>query len=249
MSDFSNNSGNQNRPPLTLNAFDEIKLRLFAEIPGSKRKATLRVSVAKNQPRLTVYTNVEGDHGKGIIHARMDTMSFSAFLVGIEEVLAGKMNKFAITSKRPKEGGSYKDLIPESNTHCEREADGRIYIAVTNGKATSVKFYFLPTDFHSWKVNGETPAESVMTEIYAKAWQQTISKLLPAILVKDFVENEKFEPKNKGSWNGNQGGGGGKPNWNGGNRPAYGGGNNNYSKPAASGGDWNGGGLDDDIPL
>jgi hypothetical protein len=103
MSDFPQSQGNNAQlPPLKLNALDEIKLRLFAPVEGSRRPAALRASIAKNQPRLTVYTNVEGDADKGIIHARMDTWTFGAMLIAIDDIVDNKTEKVSIPNKRPK---------------------------------------------------------------------------------------------------------------------------------------------------
>lgn len=208
-------SGFQNRPPLPKTALNERKLVLSAPVPDSKKLATLDVSVAINQPRIGVWTNVEGDPNKGRVTAKMDTLTFFAVLEALRIVISGERNadgkyrRFDIPCKRPGQGSS--EPIPEAFiTLAREESDGRIYIAVTGGNVTPVKFHFGPTQFHdSWKENREPINVSTLSELYANAWGRVMAELTPNVLNTHYSPPEPYDPNGNNGWKK----GGGNGNW------------------------------------
>lgn len=198
------------RTPLPKNALSEVKLRLSAEpVNGSKRRPTLSVDVARNQPRLSVYTNVEGDKNNGSVRAAMDTVTFFSFLQGIQDAIDAP--------------GEYKELIENSNhtffqgkrsaepelvskTHICKDKDGCIFISVTDGKVTPVKFFFGSAQYHNFFVAGQPMSKEACSVRHAKAWLRLMQNLLPAVLAYTYEEPEQKDFN--GNNNNNKGGGG-----------------------------------------
>jgi hypothetical protein len=187
MSDYP--AKKQFNTPIAQTALNEMKLRLYAAVPDQKRKATLGVTAIANNVHLVVYTNVEGDANRGIIRGRLDALTFFAILQALADVIegekdeAGKYPSFRVPCKRPKPGGTFGDLVTESWVHIARQDDGRIYIALTDGQATNVQFYFGPTDFHDeWTFNGKPIDQSRLSAVYANAWGRIMNNLTPVVL-------------------------------------------------------------------
>jgi hypothetical protein len=201
----------QYNKPLAKTALNERKLQLSSpHLDNPKRKSSLQVQVIVNNVHMTVYTNVEGDANKGTIKARLDAYTFFALLQALADITEvdktpdGKYPDFKIPSKRMKQGGSFGDLEKESTIIIGREDDGRIFIAIVDGIATSVKFHFGPTDFHDdWTFNGKPIDKGQLSAIYANGWGKIMSLLTANVLDTHFVEPEPRDP--------NQGRNGQKP--------------------------------------
>lgn len=196
-------------PVRVKNALFENKLKLYSPVPDSKRPASLGISTFANNPCLTVYTNIEGDANKGTIRANVDTFTLMAVVSALADVLDTKPNtegkyevSYRIPAKRKKPGGGWGDLIVESWIHVARDPDGRVYLAITDGVATSIKFYFGPSDFHNeWQFNGK-PIDGVkLGEIYANAWGRTLSEMVTQVLVINYEEPpQPTDYANKSGW-------------------------------------------------
>lgn len=198
---------------------DEAKLALRSKVEGSTGTAMLKVSILNNQPRVTVFTGVAGDPNKGCIIARMDGPAFATFLTtALDLIETEDFKKFGVYNKsHPKDGEgkqNTKEFKVDSLLQIAKDADGRLFISVTDKQITPVKFYFEPTNYHNFVYNGgeSTPAE--ISKFYAKGWIKLIFKLFPMVM------ESQFEPYKKPNQNGNAGGGYNN------NRPQY-------NKPAA----------------
>lgn len=184
--------------PIVNTALSEFKLRLNTDVPDSKRKSTFAVNVIRNQIHLVVYTNIEGDQNKGAVRGALDALTFYAVLSALADIIDGVKNEegkypsYRIPVKKIKQGGTYGDLVIGSWIHLAREDDGRIYIALTDGVVTSVKFYFAPTDFHTgWLYNGKPIDVGQLSGHYASAWGSVMDRLGAAVLALNYVEPEK----------------------------------------------------------
>ena len=83
MSDF--------KPTIKKHAINEKKLQLNANNAVGK-SATLKFNIAKNYPRIDVYTNDDNDpKSKDPIRAAMDQPSFFLFLVLLEKAAKEKI--------------------------------------------------------------------------------------------------------------------------------------------------------------
>ena len=208
-----------NPPQRTLSALDEMKLRLNAPpVNGGKRKPSLSVKTVKNNVHITVFTNVDGDKNNGKSNAAMDSVAFFMFFAALDNVINSPTPlKRVIPNKNFTYDNNQRsnEIKLISNTIIEKEEDGSVYIAVLNGQTTPVKFYFIPSDFHTLlDGSGQPVSRGELTQTYAKAWREIISKLTAHVLAENFVEPPPREPYGGGSYggnsNGNRGNGGGQ---------------------------------------
>ena len=233
-------SNNQFNTPIKQTALNEFKLRLYADpVSGSKKKPSLAVSVVKNQPRITVRTNVETDPENGRVMAKMDAPTFFGFLEVLRLAIDAEPGyRRSIENKNPFIGGkaNFENPMTESTTHIGKDPEGRVFIGVVNKKVTPVRFYFKPTNFHYLvDQDGNAIPEAELTVIYAKAWLNLMYQLVPNVL------DTHFEEPDTSNWNNN---GGGQQ------RNNYGGGQQQQrpSKPANNNSGWNDD-FADDIPM
>lgn len=230
------------RTPLPKNALSEVKLRLSAEpVNGSKRRPSLAVDVAKNQPRLNVYTNIEGDKNNGAVRAAMDTITFFAFLQALQDAIDAPGDyKVLIENSNHTFNNGKRSAEPElvSKTHVCKDKDGCIFISVTDGKVTPVKFYFGSSQYHNFFIAGQPMGKDQCSVLHAKAWLRMMQQLLPAVLAATYEEPEQKDYNGNG---GNKGGGYQSNSGGGGSAPK----NFDEDMPA-----WTGSGAEgDDFPM
>ncbi len=211
------NSGNQNRDPIEPTAFDEMKLRLRGDrVDGSgKRNPGLSVSVVKNQPRFTVYTNVDGDKNNGRVMARMDSVNYMVFMEMFDRIIKAEPNtKYVIENMRPQknDGGGKSEMMKESSTIVAKDSDGRIFISVVDGQVTPTKFYFGDQYYHRYKLNGKPLEKDEASVLHANAWRMTMLNLLAPVLNSHYAPSDYQKNGGGGNKNYNKGGGGGNRN-------------------------------------
>lgn len=230
------------------NALTEFKLRLTCPpLEGAlvkwdrPQEPTFAVGVVDNQPRFTVYTNVDGDKDNGRIEGNMDSFTFYAVLAAIRKVAKDDSFKGAMeisnrghywsAGKRSDEPGI------KSTTVVGRDGEGSVFISLTAGKNRPMaKFVFKPTEFHGWSRGGEAMSRSEVTSLYALGQADLMGKLVANILVDEHITYEEIKARKEANKRNNGGGGG----YNGGgNKPAGGG----YNAPKPDNSD-----FDKDIP-
>lgn len=231
------------------NALDEWKLRLTGDPQqGATKKPHLSFSVVKNQVHVVVRTNVPNDKDYGRIVAKMDSPTFFTFLVALEDAFNGvgplaegvrqenKNHKFV-------NGQRSKEALVESWCLVGKEDDGRYYLSVLdyNKERPRIKFYFLPTDYHSLaRRDGQPLTVGELSHMYIRGWSKLLHALTPIILANEYVEPPPIEDRNGGGGgNYNRGGNNGGGNYNRGNQGG--------SRSDSSGG--NDGFSDDDFPM
>ena len=189
------------KTPFPISAVDEPKLRLYATYVREKNPPALKINIAKNQPRISVYTNVEGDPNGGMVMARMDTFTMYAVLHALSLVIEEKEVRFDIPCKRPvrSEVIGNPDWVIESHVTIGREEDGNIFIAVVGNSVTPIKFYFGPTKFHdTWLANKQPMSTAAISNIYANAWGKVFATLIATGLERNHTPPEpRVDYKNK----------------------------------------------------
>jgi len=191
----------QYQTPLPKTAFNEFKMRLLAPKPDGQRRApSLSVSVIRNNPRIDVYTEVEGDRDRGKITAPMDSTTFFALLSVLEAVIEGPSDEQTkITNKI----GPPQDKRIVSTTIVGKDKDGKVFISVVATERPKVKFVFLPSDWHSFAHKDGTPyGEAELSMVYARAWLKLLSSLVPAVLNTHYMEPEPRDDGGNNKWSG-----------------------------------------------
>lgn len=256
----------------TSNALKERKLKLVADpLDGAQQRngrsvaPTLTIAVVDNQPRFTVYTNVEGDKQNGKIEGNMDSYTFYAVMELIKAVAKGEVTETVYVDNKgfffdPISKKRSESPIVKSKTMIGRDEQGRVFIALTAKGRPLAKFHFAPSEYHNMvDAQGRPVSAGRVSEIYAAAFASVIGKLVASVLVTEHISEDEQKAKreaNRGGGGGgyqnrnNNGGGGGYNKgggYNGGgnrNNNGGGGGYQRRDEPAMGGGDFG-----DDIPF
>lgn len=221
---------------------DDGKLKLSADpIAGGTGRPTLSLYVANtpNQdggvaanPRIDVYTNVPTDKERGRIRAAMDMPAFFSMmellkLVADPATPAGAV--YTVDNAKPdfRNGKRQETPLLENRTILGKDKDGRIYISIlsVDTDRPKIRFHFGAGMYHRMArpQGGEPLTDAEVSAIAARAWIETMSRLVPQVAADVY----KFVPKDP----------------NGGNGGGYNG-NNNKPAPAASSSDYG-----DDLPF
>ena len=242
------------------NALDEWKLRLFgAVLEGAQRQSSCRVAMIANQLRFQVFTNVESAPDGGFYSARMSSPVMSAFLLGMEQILAGTRESIRITCWN---ADDQKQKFLECTVLGGRTDQGEIFIGFAPDKEGAKPCRFMLT-FDDWHRlldrEGNELSKREHSDLFAGGWLRIMRDLAASVLAFNFKDRNEDAPaqdgaapaQNNGGGNnggyqkkqwGNQGGGNGnypKKQWNGNG----GGGNGNYQKKQwNNNGNGNGGG-------
>lgn len=248
------------------NLLSEFKLRLVSDPlegaiqrNGRSLEPQLTLSVRDNQPRFTLYTNVENDKNKGIIEGNMDSYTFYAVMAALRDVIADpSIPGFQIENKGfffNRDGERSKEPGVKSRTVIGRNDNGEIFITLVANNRPKAPFIFKPTEYHSMLNRDGTPATlAKVSELYAKGYVRLMELAISRILGDEYISYQQIKARKEAKRGGNGGGGGGYQRNNG--KGGYGGyGNQN------KGGNGGGGGYqrkeqsnesfggDDDIPF
>lgn len=242
---------NQNfRKPLPKTALTEFKLRLMApRVEGAQRRPSLAVTVVKNNPRITVRTEVESDNKNGVVNANMDGPTFYMLAQWIRKVIdfePGKGIKIENKNHTYENGQRSKDPVVLSTTLVGKDDTGKIYIGVVAKNVTPVKFVLMPSNYHnlSYK-DGSAIPEPELSAMFARGYATLMESLVANVMDTHYMEPEPRD-NNRGGGSGSYGGGsrGGYNNNRGG---ASGQGGGQSSGGSSGGGGWDN--MSDDIPL
>lgn len=223
--------------PRKKNPLDNKKLHMSAKNQDGKY-ASLQWGLFANNPRITVYTNVESDRDTnyGKISANMDTPAFYAFLGLLQEAIQfvpgtnGREEfKASIENKNfifPGGKRSEKPVV-QSELFVGKDKDGVVWMGVMAKDRPRIKFNFQLSDFHMLKHGtGETYSAAEASKVAAEAYWNILTEMLAHMQVSHWVEPEE-KPRDGG---GRQGGGGGY------NRGGGGGGGYNDRRQGGGGG-------------
>ena len=253
-----NNNGGGNRPapaPIIPTAFDDRNYVLYAEgkVEGGQSTPSMKFSVAKNQPRITVYTGRKTgpDQKSESLWARMSPYAYYNFLALLEMVARGP-NDVRYAQKNDtmipdKQNPGKKKQITETQTWVGKDDQGVVWVAVTKYNAPNIQFQFKPPRFHDiLTADGKPMQLAQVSMLCALEFIRLHRALLTSVLAVSFDGESQSVPQKGGNnnWQGNRNGGGNDRNngnnnsgggWKGNNNNS--GGNNNWksnnnNKPA-----------------
>lgn len=201
MSDF--------KPTIKKHAINEKKLQLNANNAVGK-SATLKFNIAKNYPRIDVYTNDDNDpKSKDPIRAAMDQPSFFLFLVLLEKAAHAKETfEETIENKNYTWFGGKKSEKPEviSRITVGKDEKGVVYICATAKNRPKIKFPVVPTNWN-YLVDiktGEKAGEAKASHHMALAWKEMLSQMVGTYLIFNFEEEVQKEQTNNNSGGNNR---------------------------------------------
>jgi len=253
---------NFNRAPRVKNALDNQKLKLQAKNEQG-RNANLSWNLFSNNPRVTVWTGVDGDKDNGKITGAFDTLGFFQFLEGLKMAIAFQptegakdfRNKVELMRPNFKPGGGRPDgVVKASEVWFGKDTEGVVWLSLCAYNRPMIKFTLLPNEYHQFRhATGESlsPGEA-STKLAAPAYIRALELIMAHLQVTEYKEPPPRD--NQGGNRGGQGGGGG---YGGGNRGGNGGGQGGggtYDRRSSGGGGGSasGGGFsesDEDLPF
>ena len=250
---------NFNRTPRVKNALDNQKLKLQAKNEQGKN-ANLSWNLFSNNPRVTVWTGVDGDKDNGKITGAFDTFGFYQFLEGLRMAIAFQptegakefRNKVELMRPNFKPGGGRPDgVIKASEVWYGKDAEGVVWLSLCAYQRPMIKFILVPNEYHQFRHStGEAlSAGEASARLAAPAYIRALELIMAQLQVVEYKEPPPRD--NQGGNRGGQGGGG----YGGGNRGGQGGGGN-YDRrngggggSAPTGGGFDDGGGDGDLPF
>lgn len=203
-----------NRPfttPYVPTALDDYKLRLSTSpVNGSKGRPALSVTFTGANPRINVYTEVDGDKNNGKIQAKMDLYDFYEILEVLDQVASTNDEvRWVKELKQPSkpeqnEDGTFgKKGPPEivATVLVGRDNSGRVFISVLSpdGDRPKIQFFF-GDHYYSKLVRKSAPSEFIpdreVSTIAARAWVTLYRQLLAVQFITGFKKPEKKEGGN-----------------------------------------------------
>lgn len=227
-------SGQQNfqqRAPRAKNPLDLKHLKLVCKNEDGKQ-AALTCNLFANNPRFTVYTNVEADKDKdyGKISANFNILSYRSAMILLEEAINfepgnGKeefKEKIDLFGTAWYQGKPSQQPVLQAHFWVGKDKAGCVWIAVQapdEKNRPRLKFVIVPDDWTSFTHGtGESYSKGEASVVWAKSYYRTMEDLVPHMQVSHYQEPPP--PKDNGGNRGGQGGGGYQGNnGGGGNRP------------------------------
>lgn len=173
--------------PVQEHQFKELeKFQMFTPAPGAEgRRSRLSFSSYRGNPRLTVFTGVPNDTGKGVIHAAMNPETFMIFLKLLEQIAkSNKEEKNKIdcdTLIKAADGARSQERTLSSSLVFGRDAEGVIWISVIAENRPKIKFEFQISDFHRlYKGDGSQFTKAEASSLQALAVIDALRRIFTA---------------------------------------------------------------------
>lgn len=162
--------------------FKELdKFQLYTPTPNTPGKnSAMRFSSYRGNPRISVFTNVAGDTGKGIINAAMNPETFFIFLDLLEGIAKNKSpDKYKIDCSTLIRNNETGERATERTLSAElyfgRDDHGIVWISVTAPDRPRIKFEFRVSNFHKiFKGDGTAINETEASSYQALAFVTAI---------------------------------------------------------------------------
>ena len=209
--------------PRKKTALDNNKLTLSAPSPVSGGStAKLAWGLHNNNPRITVYTGdpSEKDNDKanyGRIQAHVDLPVLYAFFDVLENMTKSttELNtKIKLENKNfTFFGGKRSDYpVVQSELWCGKDKEGIVWMSITAKDRPTVKFSFIPSDFHNYYLgDGSAMSKAEVSCYYARGFISVLRSLYANLAVTEYVDLQALKNEKQGGQGGgfNRGGQGG----------------------------------------
>lgn len=224
---MSNQPYNGPRKKPVYNVISEWKLRLSAR-PGDKamvdrngrpRSPNLYITVKDNQPQLVCRTNIENDRDYGVITAGLDSITWSAIFVAVEEVANGTLkdeagnpiNEVSFPCKGFVFPGGQRSEAPvvKNMVKIGMNENKEIYIAVLAKDRPNIQFVFGPSEWHEVSGADGRPLDNfAKARLYALGYSRLMRDLVTHILKTEYKDPDKITEEREARKRGGNGGGG-----------------------------------------
>lgn len=223
---------------LASDLLNDYQIRLYAETTQKTvegRQPSMVWGSIANNPRGTVFTNVEADQhiNKGMIAAKIDPPTFYMFceLMG-QAVTAppGWRRGIKNYGHQKSQGGGRGEKVHETTLCVGKNEEGVIYIAVLDQDKSRPNLQFILDSHRRFAVldgNEQPLARSRVTSLMAASYKKVFGRAVAKHL------NAHYTPPDPSTWQNNQQGGNRQGGWN--NNRGNGGGNGGGQRN----GNWN----------
>lgn len=250
-------SGNYQTPRVPT-VLDERKLNLTARpVEKGAKPPSLKVGLYRQNPNITVFTNVNNGSGVTSIRAGMDAGTFATLIQWIlylaHPETPPNQGEFENKKPIPKEQRSDPSVkvAVASKTKIGKDDDGRIWISILDPNtpnAPRIQFYFGDNYYHSFRLKDESKVPpGIKSQMAARGW----ATYMQLLVFGDMVRQGATPSANTGEQNGGNKSYGGQNKGNYGGKQSYGnksyGGNSTSAGHASTGNDFDDGdfGTDD----
>jgi hypothetical protein len=175
--------------PVQEHQFKELdKFGMYTDAPGAEgRRSRLVFSSFRGNPRITVFTGVPNDSGKGVINAPMNPETFLIFLNMLESTAkqTGEVkHKIACDTTVKTSDGETNQRTQQrmalSDIFFGKDAEGVVWVSVIAENRPKIKFEFTVSNFHRiYKGDGTQISKGEASSLQALA---TIDALRPIFI-------------------------------------------------------------------
>lgn len=165
--------------------FKELeKFQMFTDAPGTPGKRSRLVwSSYRGNPRISVFTGVQGDTGKGVINAPMNPETFDILMSKIIEMAKDpkedRMKIECLTSLKGADGQRSQERVKLSDVIFGRDANGLMWLSVVAENRPKIKFEFRVSDFHKlYGKDGNAFTEADASSLQAIAAASAVQKAM-----------------------------------------------------------------------
>jgi hypothetical protein len=199
-------SGNSNYAtrPGQVKQIKFARLSLRRDFEDNNDYATLNWSVREGYPRISVFTSKNTEVGgkfdyNKLITAPMHYLKLEIFYKRLEQVIASKEKvSYNINCYNTKFVNNERtnDIKLQAKITIGKDADGVVFLAVTEDDKKKIKFDILPDKWHKFfdANNDEIVNKAELSAMYADAYLKVLKKSMDGELVKDMKSNDK-KPK------------------------------------------------------
>ena len=141
-------------PVAIVHEFKELdKFILYTDAPDAPgKRSRLTWSTYRGNPRITVFTSVPNDSGKGIINAPMNPETFIILMNELERIAKNpgeeKIKLTCLTTVKREDGQRSQERTLLSDVWVGRDSAGIVWMSVIAEGRPKIKFEFHVSDFH-----------------------------------------------------------------------------------------------------
>lgn len=190
--------------------FKELdKFMMFTPAPGvENQRSSLTWSTFRGNPRITVFTRVPDDTGKGMLQAPMNPTTFLSLMHLLRDVAKGAPGRsFFVendTAAKDAEGKPTRERIRLSTTWVGKDKDGFVWLSVRAENRPVIAFKFIMSNYHRvFKGDGTALTQEESSSLEALAYAEGVETTIKTFFADLRPPYDPSKAKTKGQGKGN----------------------------------------------